>query len=115
MLATTGSSILVADSLILEFLRKYVQNRWAGLYTLLTCYQCNAFWLGLFFGYLLISKEWSMVLACGCSGSFLSPFAVYVMNTMESIFNPKPINGINTGCKECGKKLPDSNTTNTSS
>lgn len=96
ILGTIGASIMLAESQLLSPTREYIK-KWEKLYYLITCYQCNSFWIGLFFGYFLISNNWCFLLACGCAGSFISVFAVLTLNLIESLTPPK-----NT-CPKCNQ------------
>jgi len=84
ILGTIGASFILADGKILEPVRNYVK-KWSLIHTWMTCYTCNSFWIGLFLGYFIISKNLYLTLACGFSGSFATTLAVYLTNILELI------------------------------
>lgn len=107
VLGTIGASFILVDSTLFAPIRSKLE-KYEYLYSMVTCYQCNSFWLGMLFGFFLISSNLFSVFACGCAASFLSIFAAAFINVfesftsrMQSLGSPFPQN---VPCVNCGKK-----------
>lgn len=79
------TNIIVDPATIMQPVRDFIEKRchpWIN--KLVSCYQCTGTWVGFFCGYILISKDISIVFLCGMAGSFLSTFFATYLTYLEA-------------------------------
>lgn len=91
-LSVVGMSHILADGKIFSWLRNFIQKYLPSIFhEMITCYQCNGFWCGVFCSLIFFVPHLKSYLsivgylfAAGCAGSFLSNFAAIYMNYLEN-------------------------------
>lgn len=81
LLATIGLTHIIVHGKIMERPKKILE-KWPTLLYLANCYQCSGFWVGVVCG-AISGAAWYEALLYGGAGSFLSTFAVAVLNRLE--------------------------------
>lgn len=85
VLAVIGMTHIIVDSSLFEPVRNLLSKILPKyLYKILECYQCAGTWCGFGLGWAIVSRDWFVVFACGCAGSFLSTFAATFLNYLEA-------------------------------
>lgn len=85
-LGCIGMSHIIIEGKVFEAPRNWLKVWLPGtLYSLLECYQCTGFWVGILCSYLVFGDiTWGQVFVGGCAGSFLSAIGALVMNYLEA-------------------------------
>jgi len=103
ILAVIGATHIVVDGVIFEPVRNWIGKHLPKkIHELFTCPQCFGFWMGMFFGALMISTNPIMIFACGCAGSFLANLGYFLLGYLGTTGTT----GTNSPEKENKDQLP---------
>jgi hypothetical protein len=83
ILGVVGMTHIVVDSEISEPVHAWVEPRLPAVARVMGCYQCAGFWCGIALGLMLLSYSPLVVIAAGCTGSFLAQLGWLVLDSLE--------------------------------
>lgn len=102
-LATVGLTNILVHGVIFDHIKiagrsvRQWMHYWDWSKSLFTCYECTGTWAGFLCGWLVVSSHWSMILACGFAGAFLSAWNnllfEWLNSKIEFIFDDTGPNG----------------------
>lgn len=86
LIGSVGMTHIIIDGSIFNGPRVFLKNNIPSyLHNLFECYMCCGFWCGVALGYFLITDNFYLIFACGCTSSLLSQLHANILNVLESI------------------------------